>query len=99
MPEPEPLCPQQFWKGPPGRQGTTPRVPWGCAGELGHSREILGSPSICPIPFSEPRHPFLPVTLWSLCSDAAKQQIPQEERALPGLPGQATALGGLQKYF
>lgn len=39
VPEPEPLYPQRFWRGPPGRQGTTPEYPgdvqesWDTAGK------------------------------------------------------------------
>lgn len=79
------LCPQWCWKGPQQTRNNPPRY-------IEDSKEVLGSSSLCPIPFLElgPRDP--PVSLQRCCEAA--------DPALPDLPVQATALGGgLQRYF
>lgn len=90
VPEPESLCPQWCWEGPPSRGGTTPCVPrvvqenWDTAGKYWGSPVCAPSPSLCGSPFSSPC-PFQCL------------QIPQAT-SLPDPPVQAPARG-LQEYF
>lgn len=68
-----------------------PPSPLSCAEELGHSWDILGSPSVCPIPFCAWEHLPLPVSLLSVCRSCRAVSLPDP-------PVQAPARG-LQEYF